>query len=122
MENYKTFQFIIKLIISSVAVLTSAYILPGVYVENFVTALVVAAVLAFLNAFLKPLLVIFTIPFTIITLGFFLLVINAVIIIITVSLIDGFEVRSFWWALLFSLILSLTTSVFEAIGGINNNK
>lgn len=122
MENNKAFQFIIKLIISSIAVLTSAYILPGVYVENFTTALVVAAVLAFLNAFLKPLLVIFTIPFTIITLGFFLLVINAVIIIVTDNLIDGFEVRSFWWALLFSLILSLTTSVFEAIGGINNNK
>lgn len=81
----------------------------------------VAAVLAFLNAFLKPLLIIFTIPFTVITLGLFLLVINAVIIIVTDNLIDGFEVRNFWWALLFSLILSLTTSVFEAIGGLNNN-
>lgn len=121
MENNKAFQFIIKLIISSIAVLTSAYILPGVHVENFTTALVVAAVLAFLNAFLKPLLIIFTIPFTVITLGLFLLVINAVIIIVTDNLIDGFEVRNFWWALLFSLILSLTTSVFEAIGGLNNN-
>lgn len=122
MENNKAFQFIIKLIISSIAVLTSAYILPGVHVENFTTAIVVAAVLAFLNAFLKPLLIIFTIPFTVITLGLFLLVINAVIIIVTDNLIDGFEVRNFWWALLFSLILSLTTSVFEAIGGLNNNK
>ncbi|MFN4234557.1 MAG: phage holin family protein [Bacteroidia bacterium] len=121
MENNKAFQFITKLIISSIAVLTSAYILPGVHVENFTTALVVAAVLAFLNAFLKPLLIIFTIPFTVITLGLFLLVINAVIIIVTDNLIDGFEVRNFWWALLFSLILSLTTSVFEAIGGLNNN-
>lgn len=120
MENNKAFQFIIKLIISSIAVLTSAYILPGVHVENFTTALVVAAVLAFLNAFLKPLLIIFTIPFTVITLGLFLLVINAVIIIVTDKLIYGFEVRNFWWALLFSLILSLSTSVFEAIGGLNN--
>jgi putative membrane protein len=122
MENSKAFQFIIKLIISSIAVLTSAYILPGVYVENFTTALVVAVVLAFLNAFLKPLLVIFTIPLTVFTLGFFLLVINAVIIIVTDKLIEGFEVRSFWWALLFSLILSFTTSVFEAIGGINKKR
>lgn len=122
MENNKAFQFIIKLIISSIAVLTSAYILQGVHIENFTTALVVAAVLAFLNAFLKPLLVIFTIPLTIFTLGIFLLVINAVIIIVTDKLIDGFEVRSFWWALLFSLILSLTTSVFETIGGINQKK
>ncbi|MFN7015282.1 MAG: phage holin family protein [Bacteroidia bacterium] len=124
MENIKAFQFLIKLIISSIAVLTSAYILPGVYIENFTTSLVVAAVLAFLNAFLKPLLIIFTIPLTIFTFGLFLLVINAVIIILTDNLIDGFEVRSFWWALLFSLILSLTTSIFEAIGGINinNNK
>lgn len=122
MENNKAFQFIIKLIISSIAVLTSAYILSGVYIENFTTALVVASVLAFLNAFLKPILIIFTIPLTIFTLGFFLLVINAVIIIVADNLIDGFEVRSFWWALLFSLILSLTTSVFEALGGINDNK
>lgn len=122
MENNKAIQFIIKLIISSIAVLTSAYILPGVYVENYTTALVVASVLSFLNAFFKPILIIFTIPFTIITLGFFLLVINAVIIIVTDNLIDGFEIRSFWLALLFSLILSLTTSVFEAIGGININK
>ncbi len=121
MENNKAFQFLIKLIISSIAVLTSAYILPGVYVENFTTALVVAAVLVFLNAFLKPLLIIFTIPLTIFTLGLFLLVINAVIIILTDNLIDGFEVRSFWWALIFSLILSFTTSILEAIGGIKNN-
>lgn len=122
MENNKAFQFLIKLIISSIAVLTSAYILPGVYVANFTTALVVAAVLAFLNAFLKPLLIIFTIPLTILSLGLFLLVINAVIIIVTDKLIDGFEVRNFWWALIFSLILSFTTSVFEIIGGIKSNK
>jgi putative membrane protein len=122
MENNKAVQFILKLIISSIAVLTSAYVLPGVYIENFTNALVVAAVLSFLNTFLKPLLIIFTIPLTIFTFGLFLLVINAVIIIVTDNLIDGFEVRSFWWALLFSLILSITTSFFEALGGINKNK
>jgi putative membrane protein len=122
MENNKAVQFILKLIISSIAVLTSAYVLPGVYIENFTNALVVAAVLSFLNTFLKPLLIIFTIPLTIFTFGLFLLVINAVIIIVTDNLIDGFEVLSFWWALLFSLILSITTSFFEALGGINNNK
>jgi putative membrane protein len=122
MENNKAVQFILKLIISSIAVLTSAYVLPGVYIENFTNALVVAAVLSFLNTFLKPLLIIFTIPLTIFTFGLFLLVINAVIIIVTDNLIDGFEVSNFWWALLFSLILSITTSFFEALGGINKNK
>jgi len=122
MENNKALQFILKLIISSIAVLTSAFILPGVYIENYTNALLVAAVLSFLNTFLKPLLIIFTIPLTIFTFGLFLLVINAVIIIVADKLINGFEVQSFWWALIFSLILSLTTSFFEALGGINQNK
>jgi putative membrane protein len=122
MENNKALQFILKLIISSIAVLTSAFILPGVYIENYTNALLVAAVLSFLNTFLKPLLIIFTIPLTIFTFGLFLLVINAVIIIVADKIINGFEVQSFWWALIFSLILSLTTSFFEALGGINQNK
>ena len=108
-------NFIIRLIISTLAVLIASYLLPGVSIEgnNFFTALIVAAVLAFLNAIVKPIMIVFTIPITILTLGFFLLVINAFMILLASKLVNGFYVEGFWWALIFSLILSLITSILE---------
>jgi putative membrane protein len=110
-------QFIIQLIISTLAVLISSYLLPGVSIEDnsFFTALVVAAVLAFLNAIVKPIMIVLTIPITVVTLGFFLLVINALMILFAARLVPGFHVNGFWWALLFSLILSIVTSILESI-------
>ena len=110
-------KFIIQLIISTLAVLISSYLLPGVSIENnsFLTALVVAAVLAFLNTVVKPIMILFTIPVTIFTFGLFLLVINAFMILLAAKLVDGFHVDGFWWALLFSLILSLVTSILESV-------
>jgi putative membrane protein len=107
----------IKIIISSLAVFLTAYLLPGVTVDTYVTAIWVAVVLALLNGFLKPLLVIFTIPVTLVTLGLFLLVINAAIILLADNFVDGFYVNGFWWALLFSLVLSVITSLMESLGG-----
>ncbi len=107
----------IKIIISSLAVFLTAYLLPGVSVDTYITAIWVAIVLALLNGFLKPLLVIFTIPVTVVTLGLFLLVINAVIILLADNFVDGFYVSGFWWALLFSLVLSVITSLMESLGG-----
>lgn len=104
---------VINIIISSFAILVSAYLLPGVRLENYFIALLVAGVLTFLNHFIKPLLVFFTIPITIFTFGFFLLVINAIIILLTDYIVDGFEVSGFWWALIFSLVTSFTTFIFE---------
>jgi len=110
-------NLIIKLLLSALAVMLVAYLLPGVTVEGFWVALIVAALLALLNVTLKPLLVILTIPVTIVTLGLFLLVINALMILLADALISGFLVSNFWWALAFSLILSIVTSLFEAIAG-----
>ncbi len=110
-------KFIVQLIISTLAVLITAYLLPGVQIEgnNFFIALKVAAVLAFLNAIIKPIMIVLTIPITIVTLGFFLLAINAFIILLASRLVDGFHVDGFWWALLFSLILSVVTSILESV-------
>ncbi len=110
-------KFILQLIISTLAVLISAYLLPGVEIVNnsFLTALVVAAVLSFLNGVIKPIMIILTIPITVFTLGFFLLVINALMILLAAKLVEGFHVDGFWWALLFSLILSIVTSILEGI-------
>jgi putative membrane protein len=107
--------FIIKVLISGLAVLLGAYLLPGVAVESIGTALWVALVLAILNALVKPVLVILTIPITIITLGLFLLVINAIIILMAEWLIGGFYVDGFLWALIFSLLLSALTWVVESL-------
>ena len=108
-------RLIINILIVGVAVLLLSYFLPGVAVSSFLTALLVAAVLALLNALLRPLLVILTIPITILTQGLFLLVINALIILIADALIPGFEVDGFLWALIFSLFLSLVTWLLDRI-------
>lgn len=110
-------NILIKIIISSLAVLLSAYLLPGVHVDSYVTAILVAIVLALLNGFLKPILIIFTIPITVFTLGLFLLVINAAIILLTDNFVDGFYVDGWLWALIFSFVLSILTSVMESLGG-----
>ncbi|MCB0755019.1 MAG: phage holin family protein [Flavobacteriales bacterium] len=106
----------IKIIISSLAIFLTAYLLPGVTVDTYVTAIWVAIVLALLNGFLKPVLVILTIPVTLVTLGLFLLVINAAIILLADNFVDGFSVNGFWWALVCSLVLSVVTSVMEGVG------
>jgi putative membrane protein len=104
-------NFILKIVLTAVAVLVIAHFLPGVSVVNFTSSVIVAIVLALLRVTIKPLLIILTLPVTIVTLGLFLLVINALIILLADNLIDGFHVTGFWIALLFSLILS----VFESI-------
>ena len=108
-------NWIIKLIITSILVVVISHFLAGVYVENFVTALLVAIVLGFLNVFFKPLLIFLTIPVTILTLGFFLLIINALIIIAADTIVDGFTVDGFWSAFIFSLILSICQSFLNKL-------
>lgn len=110
-------NFILKLLTSTLAVIITTYVLPGVDVDNFLIALLVAVVLSFFNAFLKPLLIILTLPITILTLGLFLLIINALIIILTDAIVPGFHVDGFLWALAFSIILSLVMMLLEWIAG-----
>lgn len=107
-------NFLIRFLLSGLAVLLTAYLLPGVSVDHYGYALLVAVVLSLVNAIVKPILVFLTIPITIVTLGLFLLVINALLILLVDFLITtGFEVDGFWWALAFSLILSLFNSFFS---------
>jgi putative membrane protein len=110
----KSLELIARLLVNGLAVYLVTLLLPGVQVLDMLTAIMVAAVLALLNYFVKPILLILTIPITIFTLGLFILVINAFIVLMASSIIPGFEVRNFWWALLFSIILSIVNSFFEA--------
>ena len=109
--------FILKLLLTGVAVVLASYFLPGVHVSGFGTALIVAVVLAILNAIVRPILVLLSLPITIFTLGLFLLVINAAIILFADFLIDGFEVDGFLWALIFSLVLSVITYIIDLVTG-----
>ena len=114
-------KFLAQLIISALAVIITSLILPGVHIDSPLTGVIVAAVLAVLNAIIKPILVILTIPITVITLGLFLLVINAALILLASYLVKGFNVQGFWTALFFSIILSLVTSVFNNLSKDNSN-
>lgn len=104
-------KFILRLLLSALAVIFLSKVLPNVSVDSYTTAIVVALVLSLLNFLVKPIMVILTFPITIVTLGLFLLVINAAIILLADHFIDGFTVSGFWWALLFSLLLSLLQSI-----------
>ena len=108
-------KLLIRLLLNAVAVFIIAHFLSGVNVDSYVTAIIVAVVLSVLNLFVKPILVILTLPITIVTLGLFLLIINALIILLADKLIDGFAVSSFWTALLFSLLLSILQSVLQSL-------
>lgn len=108
-------RFLLKLLVTSLAVFFSAYILDGVYLNGFPTAILVALLIGFLNAFLKPILILLTIPITLVTFGLFLLVINAVIIMLADYALTGFTVDSFFTAVLFSIIVSIITWILEAL-------
>ena len=114
-------KFIVQILISTLAILVTAWLL-NVKVDNLATAVIVAAVLAFLNSVIKPVLIILSIPITFVTLGLFLLVINALMIMLADKLIDGFTVGGFWKSLVFSIVLWLITSVFEGLSKKHDNK
>src|SRR5438876_12457438 len=99
-------KWLFKILVCSVNVFILAYILPGISIVDFFTAIVVAIVLSILDAIVKPLLILLTLPATILTLGLFLFVINASIILLDAYFVHGFKVESFGYALLFGAVLS----------------
>jgi putative membrane protein len=108
-------SILVNWIISSLAIFSAAYILPGVHIADFITAFVLAVVLGIINAVIKPLLIIFTLPINILSLGLFTLVINAALILLAAKIVPGFKVDGFWWALLFSLALSIINSFLNSL-------
>ncbi|OUS00354.1 hypothetical protein A9Q86_10285 [Flavobacteriales bacterium 33_180_T64] len=104
-------NLIIRLLLTAGIVIILAHFLPGVGLQNYESAIIVAIVLALLNAILKPILIVLTFPITIVTLGLFLFVINACVVLLADKFIDGFAVQGFWTALLFSILLSISQSI-----------
>ena len=110
-------NIVVRILITAFIVLLLANFLGGVSVDGFGTSIIVAIVLGLLNLIVKPLMVLFTLPVTLLTLGLFLFVINAVIILLCSELVGGFHVASFWTALLFSILLSVLQSVMSGLLG-----
>jgi putative membrane protein len=100
-------------IISALAIAVTAYLLPGVHVLGIVSALVLAIVLGAINTFIRPVLVVLTLPLSIFTLGLFVLVLNALLIMLASYIVPGFSVDSFWWAFLFGIVLALVHAVLH---------
>ena len=106
---------ILKILITAVVAFLLTKVLSGVHFDSFGTAVLFAVVLAILNLFVKPILQLFGLPLTIITLGFFALVINALIILLAAYFIDSMRVDGFWWAFIFSILLSVITSLANSM-------
>jgi len=100
-------SFLLQWLVSGVAIIITAYLLPGVALEGFLAALVTALVLGLVNAIIRPILILLTLPLNILTLGLFTLVINALLIMLAASIVPGFAVQGFWWALLFGVVLAI---------------
>lgn len=99
------------LLINSLTVFFGAYLLKGIEVKNYLTAIGVAIVLAIVNVLIKPVIVVLTIPLTIISLGLFIFVINAWMLMLTGKIVEGFKVHSFISALFLGLILSVVNAI-----------
>ncbi len=106
---------LIKLILGAIAVFATSYILPGMHVKDFWTAVIVALVLAIVNVLIRPILVLLTFPVTIVTLGLFLFVINSLMVLLVARIVPGFVVDGFWWAMLASVVISIVNGFLSAI-------
>lgn len=96
-----------SLLLNSAGIFIIGYLLAGVEIKNYFTALGIAILLAIINTFVKPMLVFLTFPITILTFGLFILVINALMLMLVDAMVDGFKIKNFGWAFLFSLLLSI---------------
>lgn len=109
-------ELILNWLVSAIAILVTGYVLQaGVHVNSFTVALILAVVLGIINAVVRPVLLILTLPINILTLGLFTFVLNALLVLLATFLVKGFSVDNFWWALAFSLVLSLVNGFFHKL-------
>ena len=110
-----TMNILIQWLINALAVYATAHILSGIHIKSFGAAILVALVLGLVNALLRPVLVFLSIPFIIVTLGLFLLIINALLLQLSASIVGGFTIDSFWWAVAGSLVISLISWALSSL-------
>ena len=108
-------KLLIHWIVNSLAIMVAAYVVPGVYVQSFLVAMIAALVLGLINLTLKPILLILTLPINILTLGLFTFVVNAVLILLVAAIVNGFQVADFTTALIFGIVLSIVLFVSHLV-------
>ncbi|WP_296700412.1 phage holin family protein [Algoriphagus sp.] len=111
-SSSKAGNILTKILIGGISVLIAEFLLSGIHIDSFMTGFLLAAVIILINLTIKPILILLTLPITILTLGLFLLVINAAVLLLAAEIIPGFQVDGFWWALLFAIVLSIINSLF----------
>jgi putative membrane protein len=117
LADLRTVKLLARIVLSTIAVLVADLLLRGVHAPDLKTGLLVAVVLGLLNAFVRPALILLTLPVTVVSLGLFVLVINAGMVLLAARIVPGFEVQGFWWALAFSLVMWLVQSLLQALDG-----
>ena len=108
-------EFLISLLLGTIAVFVTGYILPGVHIEGWTTALILSIVLGLINAFIKPILLLLTLPINILTLGLFTFVIMALCVLLASAIVPGFKVDGFWWAMAFGVVLAIVNSFINPV-------
>jgi putative membrane protein len=103
-------HFLLSLVLGTIAVFATAYILPGVHLDGWTTALILAIVLGIINAIIRPILLILTLPINILTLGLFTFVVIALCVMLASAIVPGFHVDGFWWAMAFGVVLAIVNA------------
>ena len=111
---------IIHFVVSTIAILITVYVLPGVHVSGLLAAFVLAVILGVINIFLRPILIFLTLPLTVITLGIWVLFINALLVLLASYIVPGFIVDSFWWAFLFGIVLAIVNWVLQTLDPVSH--
>jgi putative membrane protein len=121
MENGFLPRFLVTWLITAVSLLATAYVIPGISLASFTSAAIAAIVLGFVNAIVRPIILLLTLPLTILTLGLFLLIVNAISLSLVAYFTPGFTINTFWDAIFGSLILSFVSSVLNHFLGIEES-
>ena len=107
------YNFVTKTIVMTLAIIIASYLMSGVHVDNVFVAILAAIVISLLNNFIRPILIVLTLPFTLVSMGLFLLVINAIIILLASRIVPHFGVDGFWTAMGFSLLITILNYLLD---------
>lgn len=113
--SYRRRSWVIRWLVTTVALLVTATIIPGVHVNNVLTALLAAVVIGIVNAYVRPVFLFFTLPLNLLTLGLFTFVINGLMLLLAAFFVRGFQVTGFWSAVFGALLMSIVSSIINKV-------
>jgi len=108
-------RFLARLLLNGIAIIVAAYLLPGLHIDGPFAALVAGVILGLVNALIRPVLFVLTLPLTLVTLGLFIFILNAICFALTAWVVPGFSVDGFWWAVLGALLVSLVSWILNRL-------